>query len=125
MNKIMEWVMDLSNVGKAVKSADQFLDGKKQILASLATALASTGLIIKNLSEQGTPYLLQLPHSVEFLAAAGGWIALFNGLKGEKIREKLDEIQTDQEVVKADTSQVLSEVQATQELPPPKATKKS
>lgn len=92
MNKLMGWILGMTKVGKFVKQAQEFLDGKKQIIASVATAVPATALILKNFSEQGTPYLLGVAHTPEFLAASAGWIALFNGFKGEKIRQENAEI---------------------------------
>lgn len=94
MNKLMAWILNMTKVGKTIKTVQEFLDGKKQIIASIATAVPATALILKNFSEQGTPYLLQVAHTPEFLAASGGWIALFNGFKGEKIRAENAEIMS-------------------------------
>lgn len=90
MNKILEWLINLTSIGK---KANAFLDGKKQALASLATALTGTATIIaKAASDQGgIPYLMHVASTPEFLAASGGWIAFFNALKGEKIRAALEE----------------------------------
>jgi hypothetical protein len=41
--------------------------------------------------DKGTPYLLHVASTPEFLAASGGWIAFFNAMKGEKIRAEIEE----------------------------------
>lgn len=89
---IIAWVLNHTKVGRIILAVQMFLDGKKQIIASLATAVPATLLILKNFSEQGTPYLLQIAHTSEFLAASGGWIALFNALKGEKTRAEIADL---------------------------------
>lgn len=83
--KILAWFLNHTKAGKIVKSIQEWLDGKKQIIASLATALPATLLIIKNFTDQGLPYLLSIAHTPEFSAAALGWIGLFNAIKGNKI----------------------------------------
>lgn len=89
MNKIFEWILGLTKIGKILTSIQEFLDGKKQIIASLATAIPAILLIIKNFSEQGNAYLITIAHTPEFLAAGIGLSSLFNAFKGEKIRAEI------------------------------------
>jgi hypothetical protein len=101
MNKLILWVAGFTKVGKAVKSAQTFLDGKKQMLAALGTAVAGTLTILATFSKEeggGLPYLAGVASTPEFLAASGGWISFFNALGIKKARkenaeiiEKLDE----------------------------------
>lgn len=87
MDKMITWFLGFTRLGKAI----EFLDGKKQMFAALATALAATATIIAKFAEQGTSYLLHVASTPEFIAASGGWIAFFNALKGEKIRAAIEE----------------------------------
>ncbi len=88
MSKMFEWVVGFTSIGKRV---NEFFSGKKQLLASLATALIATGTIVANVSQQGTSYLFHMASTPEFIAASGGWIAFFNAIKGNRIEAKLDE----------------------------------
>lgn len=92
MNSVISWFLEQTKVGRGVASVQAFLDGKKQIIASVATAVPATALILKNFSDQGMPYLLQIAHTPEFLAASAGWMGLFNALKGEKIRQEIADV---------------------------------
>jgi hypothetical protein len=89
MNKLIGWVVGLTKIGSIVKKIQDFLDGKKQALASLAAAVPATVTIIVNFADKGTPYLMQIASTPEFLAASAGWIGLFNAIKGEKIRAEI------------------------------------
>jgi hypothetical protein len=106
MNKIYAWILGMTKVGKQIKRVQEWLDGKKQIIASLAAAIPATILIIQKFTEQGTTYLVSVASTPEFLAASGGWVALFNGLKGEKIRAENAEIITKLDANTAITQQV-------------------
>lgn len=94
MNKIYAWILGMTKVGKAVKQVQVYLDGKKQIIASLATAIPATLLIIQKFTDQGTTYLVSVASTPEFLAASGGWVAFFNGLGIKKARAENAEIIT-------------------------------
>lgn len=100
MSKIIEWILSLTKVGKLIQSTQVFLDGKKQMLASLATAIPATVVILTKFSEQGVPYLLHIVGTPEYLAASLGWIGLFNAIKGEKIRQENAQIIAGQEAQK-------------------------
>lgn len=95
MKKILAWLVGITSIGKKVNG---FLDGKKQALASLATALAATATIIAKASEQGTAYLMGVASTPEFIAASGGWIAFFNALKGEKLRAEIAGVAQSQDI---------------------------
>jgi hypothetical protein len=95
MKKIIAWITGKSAVGKQVKKAQTFLDGKKTLLASLGTAIAGTLTILANFANEdtgGITYLLGVASTPEFLAASGGWIAVFGSMKGQKIRQENAEI---------------------------------
>jgi hypothetical protein len=87
MGKMTEWLLNFTRLGKL----NDYLDGKKQMLAGLATALVATATIIMNVSNSETrlTYLLHIASTPEFIAASGGWVAFFNALKGEKIRAEI------------------------------------
>lgn len=87
MKKVFGWLLGFTSIGKKI---NEFFDGKKQALASLATALVAIATIISKTAEQGTGYLLTVATTPEFLAASGGIIAFFNALKGEKIRAAVE-----------------------------------
>jgi len=87
--KILEWLLKFTKVGKAAGKVQDVLEGKKQMLAGLATGVAGTVTILANFADQGIPYLLHVAGTSEFLAASGGWIAFFNALKGEKTRKEI------------------------------------
>lgn len=87
--KLMGWVIGFTSIGK---KANAFLDGKKQMLASLAAALAATATIIAKLAEQGTSYLVTIASTPEFSAASVGWIGFFNALGRKKLNEKLEAV---------------------------------
>lgn len=70
-----------------------FLDGKKQMLASLGAALVATGTMCVNFSQHGTGYLLHVASTPEFTAASVGWVGFFNAIKGEKIRNEIAQSQ--------------------------------
>lgn len=86
MNKLYAWILGMTKVGKTLKKIQEYLDGKKQIIASLATAIPATLLIVQKFTDQGTPYLVGVASTPEFLAASGGWVAFFNGLGIKKTR---------------------------------------
>ena len=73
---------------KTFETIRQFFDGKKQAIASLATALAATSTILAKLSGDGggLHYLATIATTPEFAAAGVGWIGFFNAMKGQKIR---------------------------------------
>lgn len=88
MNKILAFIIGLTKVGEKIKQIQKWFNGKKQIIASLAMIFPAAFLIIKNFTEQGTAYLLQIASTPEFIAFTGGFVSLFNALKGEKIRSE-------------------------------------
>lgn len=95
MKKLIGWILGASQVGKAVKKAQGFLDGKKLLITGLATAIPATLMIISNFANEtdgGLPYLMSLPQKLEFQTAAGGWGMVFAAMKGEKIRQENAEI---------------------------------
>jgi len=106
MKKLFAWMLGMTKVGKAVKQAQGFLDGKKQMLASLAAAVPATLLILQRFTDEGLTYLTTVASTPEFLAASGGWVAFFNALKGEKIRHENAEIITKLDANTAITQQV-------------------
>ena len=81
MNNIVDWVLGFTKLGAVV----DWLDGKKQMFASLAAALIATGTMIAKLSEQGHVYLFHVASTPEFAAASVGWIGFFNALHGQKM----------------------------------------
>lgn len=89
MGTLFGWLLGLTKIGKMFESIRQFLDGKKQAIASLAAAIPAIFLIIKNFTDQGNTYLITIAHTPEFLAASAGLIGFFNALKGEKIRNEI------------------------------------
>ncbi len=88
MGKLIGLILNFTKIGKTVKTVQTAVDGKKQAIASLGTAIAGTIAIVMNFGAEGTPYLLKIASTPEFLAASGGWIAFFNAMKGEKIRHE-------------------------------------
>lgn len=97
MKKVIAWMLGKTKIGKLAKKVQEAVDGKKQAIASLATAVVATATVLAKFGELGTPYLIGVASTPEFIAASGGWIAFFNAMKGEKIRhenaailEKLD-----------------------------------
>lgn len=88
MMKAIAWILNFTKIGKVVTTVQEKVDGKKQMLAALGTAIAGTLTIIARFGEGGTRYLAEVATTPEFLAASGGWIAFFNALKGEKIRQE-------------------------------------
>lgn len=88
MKTLIGFILKFTKVGKAAKTVQTAVDGKKQSIASLGTAIAGTLAVILNFGEQGVPYLMKVASTPEFLAASGGWIAFFNAMKGEKIRKE-------------------------------------
>jgi len=93
MKKLLAWMIDSTRIGPASKKIQEALEGKKQMLGGLAAAIPATVLILNNYAKSGTPYLLELPTTVEFATASGGWIAFFNALKGEKTRNEIQELK--------------------------------
>jgi len=87
MDSIINWLLSKTGLGKI----NDFMDGKKQMLAGLASALIGTATIIANLANSNTrlAYLMHIASAPEFLAASAGWIGFFNALKGEKIRAEI------------------------------------
>ena len=100
MKRLIIMVLSKTKIGAWVKDAQKLLDGKKQILAGLGTALPASLLIISNFvaAENGIEYLMNIAQAPEFAAAGLGWGLVFNALKGEKIREK--QAETDCEIKK-------------------------
>lgn len=93
MSKFIGWIIGFTKVGKAAKSVQGALEGKKQMIASLAAAIPATFTIILKFIDLGTPYLVNLTSSPEFVAASAGWIGLFNAIKIEKQRNEVRQIQ--------------------------------
>lgn len=89
MDSLIVWILEHTKLGKLL----DLLEGKKQMLASLGTAFVATGTIIVNYTKLGTPYLLHVGGTPEFVAASAGWIGFFNALKGEKIRDEIAAIK--------------------------------
>lgn len=87
LDKIKLWILGISPLKKVI----DFLDGKKQAIASLAAALTASGTILAKYLEQGNAYILHVASTPEFVAASAGWIGFFNALKGEKIRAEIAE----------------------------------
>lgn len=83
------------------RKVQEFLDGRKQLFVSLATAFVATGTIVANFSEKGMPYLLHVAATPEFAAASLGWIGFFNALKGEKVRDEIAEVKAKVEALPA------------------------
>ena len=100
MKTIIAFILNFTKVGKTFKTVQTAVDGKKQAIASLGTAIAGTIAIVMNFGAEGTPYLLKIASTPEFLAASGGWIAFFSAMKGEKIRHEIAEIKKEQDVQK-------------------------
>lgn len=88
MKVLLNWILGLTKVGKVAKQIQAAVDGKKQMIASLAAAVVATATILTKFGEQGTKYLLEVASTPEFVAASAGWIGFFNALKGEKIRQE-------------------------------------
>lgn len=88
LDKLVGWFSGFTPFAKV----NDFLDGKKQMLASLAAALTGTATIIVNLlnSETRLAYLMHIAAAPEFLVASTGWMGFFNALKGEKIRAAVE-----------------------------------
>lgn len=87
--KLFGWVVGITSVGKKVNG---FLDGKKQMLVSLGSALAATSVIVAKIAEQGTAYLVGMASTPEFSTASIGWIGFFNALGRKKAAERLEEL---------------------------------
>ena len=92
MKTLIAWFLEKTKAGQTVKKVQEAVDGKKQMIASLAAALTATITIIMKFGEQGMPYLMGLASTIEFATASAGWIGFFNALKGEKIRAENAEI---------------------------------
>ncbi len=88
VKKLLIWILGKGRIGTTLEKTRQAVDGKKQLLASLAAAIPASITIIHNYGENGTPYLLNVASTPEFTAAMAGWIGFFNALKGEKIRKE-------------------------------------
>jgi len=84
---MLNWILKFTPLKKFI----EFFEGKKQALASLATALVATGTIVAKTSELGISYLMHVASTPEFAAASLGWIGFFNALKGQRIEAKIDE----------------------------------
>lgn len=93
MKKILAWIIEKTKVGKVANKVRSAVEGKKQMIVSLATAIAGTLTIVTKFGELGIPYLMELATTPEFLAASAGWMGLFNALKGEKTRAEIKEIK--------------------------------
>lgn len=72
MSKFMAWILSATKVGKAIESVRSALWGKKTYIAGAATAVPALLTIITKFSDQGTPYLLSLPSTEEFVALMAG-----------------------------------------------------
>ncbi len=88
LKKILGWILGRGRIGTTLEKTRAAVDGKKQLLASLAAAIPASITILHNYGEHGTPYLLNVASTPEFTAACAGWIGFFNALKGEKIRKE-------------------------------------
>lgn len=86
MKGLLAWIIDGTKVGKVLKSIQALLDGKKQLLVGISTAIPATVTILTKYGEQGNAYLVNIASTSEFMAASLGWTAIFNAIKGEKIR---------------------------------------
>lgn len=100
MNKLFGWILGMTKIGKAAKGVQDFLEGKKQMLASLAAAIPATLQIMMNFTSMGAPYLLHVASTPEFVAASAGWIGLFNALKIQKARYEVEALHEDLASVK-------------------------
>lgn len=88
MSKLIVWVAGFTKLGKAVKAAQSWLDGKKQYLAGLSMALPGLLTVIQKFQAGGIEYLSNVSSSPEYIALAGGVAIIANAAKGEKIRNE-------------------------------------
>lgn len=88
MIKLISWILEKTKIGKTVKSVQTYLDGKKQLIAGLAVALPASTQLLLDFAAAPEPiaWLGTLSTNPTWLAAGGGWVAVFNAVKGEKIR---------------------------------------
>jgi len=85
MDSMITWFLGFTKLGAVV----DWLDGKKQMFASLAAALAATATMAAKFSDQGHVYLFHVASTPEFAAASVGWIGFFNALHGKKVMKEI------------------------------------
>ena len=109
---IVTWFLEKTKVGQFVKKTQDFLDGKKQLLTGIATAIPASVAVVQNFSAGGMDYLLHASKSPEFAAAALGWGLIFNAFKGEKTRQEIADLH---DTIKAQQAAPADQPQAPQQ----------
>lgn len=83
---MLNWILSFTRLGKL----NEWLSGNRALFVALATALASTAIIITKAVDGGLAYLMHVASTDEGKAAIAGWYAVFFALKGKRIEEKID-----------------------------------
>lgn len=73
MNKIINWVLSFTKIGKVFEPVQKLLSGKKAYLSGGAIAVPALLTMLTRFSDQGTSYLLSITGTPE-------WTLLLNGL---------------------------------------------